>query len=331
MKKEYIARAVVLVLVFGAAVVLIAARWRNEADVVVVHAAMPDRGGWYPLNLSAKLNEPLHLRLVSDDVLHGFAIGQSGLDPIDLYPGKPTQITLNFERPGTYTYYCTRWCGPDHWRMRGTITVEPDSSLPIQDESTKPLYLDLGIDLDEPHKLPNLELKALPSAERGRELGVSLPASYLSRQYYLSHTPYQAWQDLRSEPLSENLNDSQVWDLVSVIWSSGATKLSLKEGEELYSQNCAVCHGSDGGGAGIFAPTPSAAPGADAAGNDVVSPPDFKDPGDIFGASPALLQGKILRGGMGTGMPSWGKIFTTDQTWALTDYLWSFSIQDLKE
>ena len=59
--------------------------------------------------------------------------------------------------------------------------------------------------------------------------------------------------------------------------------------------------------------------------------PDFSDPGQMYGASPALLQGKIIRGGMGTGMPSWGQIFSEDQTWALTDYLWTFSFQDLKE
>jgi hypothetical protein len=40
----------------------------------------------------------------------------------------------------------------------------------------------------------------------------------------------------------------------------------------------------------------------------------------MLGASPALLQGKIIRGGMGTGMPYWGPIFTEAQTWALVDY-----------
>jgi len=37
------------------------------------------------------------------------------------------------------------------------------------------------------------------------------------------------------------------------------------------------------------------------------------------------MQGKIIRGGMGTGMPYWGPIFTEAQTWALVDYLWSFT------
>ncbi len=56
-------------------------------------------------------------------------------------------------------------------------------------------------------------------------------------------------------------------------------------------------------------------------------PADFTDPESMLGASPALLQGKILRGGMGTGMPYWGPIFTEDQLWALVSYLWSFQFE----
>ena len=53
-------------------------------------------------------------------------------------------------------------------------------------------------------------------------------------------------------------------------------------------------------------------------------PIDFTDPNHVLAASPAHLQGKILRGGMGTGMPYWGPIFTEEQTWALVAYLWTF-------
>ena len=33
----------------------------------------------------------------------------------------------------------------------------------------------------------------------------------------------------------------------------------------------------------------------------------------MLGASDAILEGKIMRGGMGTGMPYWGPIFTAEQ------------------
>jgi mono/diheme cytochrome c family protein len=44
----------------------------------------------------------------------------------------------------------------------------------------------------------------------------------------------------------------------------------------------------------------------------------------MLGASTALLDGKIRRGGMGTGMPYWGKIFTDDEIEALIAHLWTF-------
>lgn len=56
-------------------------------------------------------------------------------------------------------------------------------------------------------------------------------------------------------------------------------------------------------------------------------PVDFTDAKRMLGASPVLLQGKILRGGMGTGMPMWGSIFTDEQIWDLIAYLYSFQFE----
>jgi mono/diheme cytochrome c family protein len=53
-------------------------------------------------------------------------------------------------------------------------------------------------------------------------------------------------------------------------------------------------------------------------------PTDFTRAETMLGASPALLHGKIVRGGMGTGMPYWGPIFTEEQVWALVAYLYDF-------
>ncbi|MCJ7536269.1 MAG: c-type cytochrome [Anaerolineales bacterium] len=328
---ENIARIAVLIVVFGASLVVVATLWVHNDGVMEIHAAMPEKGGWLPDNITAQVNEPLNLRLVSDDVVHSFALGQSDMIPVDVLPGIPTEITINIDQPGTYTFYCTRWCGANHWRMRGTITVEGVTPIPIEDESSSPLYLDLGIDLDAPHDLPDFNLKKLPSAERGSDLRIDLPAQYYTREYYQSHSPYQVWEDLHAEPFSLDLDDAQLWDLVAALWSDFVSPQTIKEGQEIYAQNCAACHGSAGGGDGVFAPQPYATPQFDSMGNEVVPPLDFSDPGQMYGASPALLQGKILRGGMGTGMPSWGKIFTDTQSWALADYLWTFSIQDLEE
>ena len=122
-------------------------------QTVEIHARMAENGGWTPGDLTIRAGEPLHLRLVSDDVVHSFAIGQSGQPPVDLMPGKPVETTLIFDTPGKYTYYCTRWCGINHWRMRGTIQVLPRegaTALPAV-TAQPPLYVVLGLDIDAAH------------------------------------------------------------------------------------------------------------------------------------------------------------------------------------
>ncbi|MEK6575130.1 MAG: cupredoxin domain-containing protein, partial [Chloroflexota bacterium] len=73
-----------------------------------LHARIAEAGGWTPADLTVPVGQPLRLRLTSDDVTHGFAIGQSDLPALDVEPGKVIETTLTFDRPGKYVFYCTR-------------------------------------------------------------------------------------------------------------------------------------------------------------------------------------------------------------------------------
>jgi mono/diheme cytochrome c family protein len=44
----------------------------------------------------------------------------------------------------------------------------------------------------------------------------------------------------------------------------------------------------------------------------------------MLGASDVLLQGKILRGGMGTGMPEWRTLYTDQEMWDVISFIRSF-------
>lgn len=290
-----------------------------------VHGRVSEDGGWLPGSLRADVGTPLRLRLVSDDVVHGFAVGKSDSPALDLPPGEVVDTTLTFSEPGTYTFYCTRWCGPNHWRMRGVIEVtgEPLKATAVEE----PLYVALGIDIDAQHPAAVVP-EAPPSAARGEALGVRLPEGMRSRQDFLELSPSEIWQTLRRDPSTAGLSDPRVWDLVAHLWWSTTSPEALSEGQELYARICAACHGEDGDGNGVMSVPhiPSAAPGHDSA-NHAGTPADFTDHSAMLGASSALLQGKILRGGMGTGMPYWGPILTETQMWALTDYLWTFQFE----
>jgi mono/diheme cytochrome c family protein len=295
------------------------------ARTPLIHARMAEEGGWNPDVIQAQVGKPLHLKITSDDVVHGFAVGQMDMESIDILPGKVTNIILNFDKPGIYTFYCTRWCGLNHWRMRGTIEVSGSSSDP--EPVSPPLYVSLGLDLDAPHEASTIP-DVRPSAMRGQQLAVDHSIT-LSSEAYLIQSPYDVFDELKNTALTEE----QRWDVVAYLWQSSTTPESLANGKQLYAQNCAACHGENGAGDGVFADDLAQAgessmqtmTGANAM--SMQTPVDFTDTKRMLGASPALLQGKILRGGMGTGMPMWGSIFTEDQIWDLIAYIYSFQFE----
>jgi mono/diheme cytochrome c family protein/plastocyanin len=326
MKKEILAKIIVSLLVLAAAAIPLAGRWfsvQAEPNTIDLHAHKAENGGWSQPDIQAKVGETLKLRITSDDVVHSFAIGQSNRPPLEIQPGQVVEITLTFDKPGTYTFYCTTWCGPNHWRMRGTIDVSGPG--PTEQPAAKPLYLTLGLDIDAPHPA-GMPPARPPSAERGAAFAGLLPAYATTRSTYLSTSPAQLWQKLRSTPGLGKLSDADLWDSVAWIWQQQSTPQAKAEGQQLYSTNCAACHGETGQGNGVMV---RGLPALDYQnmGHSLVHPPDFTDPKTLLGASPALLEGKMIRGGMGTGMPSWGAIFTDEQFDALVRYIYNFAWQ----
>ncbi len=331
---ELVARVTIFAMVLAAAAVPL---WFWNRTMLI-HARTADNGGWSPDVLVARVGEPLHLRLTSDDVTHGFAVGQMDMQPVDIEPGKVQEVTLTFEKPGTYTFYCTRWCGISHWRMRGTIEVS-DGAPVTPEPASKPLYVTLGLNIDAVHPAP-VTPAVPPSATRGSAVAAILAprvlnSHFTSLDYYRSHSPAQVFLELRAEPDLKSLTDAEIWDLVAYLWQSHTSKTDLAEGKQLFSQNCAACHGENGGGDGVFADSLAEA-GQSAAQTmsgaptmTMQRPANFADRAKMLGASPALLEGKILRGGMGTGMPTWGVIFREDQLWKIVSYLYSFQFQEV--
>ena len=323
--REHAARLAILVVVAAAGLIPLAAWLRTP----LVHARMAESGGWGPDVLHARAGKPLLVRLTSDDVVHGFAVGLSDAPAVDVLPGKVSQTWLEFDQPGTYTFYCTRWCGPNHWRMRGTIEVEG-----VKTEGTAtvspPLFQVLGIDLDQPHPAA-ITPTVVPDPQRGAQVAAEVaPAPTLSLDAYRSHSPADVWRTWRADASLSGLTDAALWDLVAYTYNSQLASADRDDAARLFAANCAACHGELGDGQGVFAEAlvqsePDS--GADSSmghSADATRPADFTDSEAMLGASPALLHGKILRGGMGSGMPMWGAILTDAQIWKLVNLLYTF-------
>ena len=325
-RNEDCAHFVVVLLLLALPLAIILAG-RPGGDAVTLHASMPQSGGWRPGRLSARVGEPFHLRLTSDDVVHGFAVGVGpdgrahNSPEVEIRPGQVTELTLTFDMPGTYTYSCTRWCGPNHWRMRGIIDVSGDEGTTAITPAEPPLYVQLGLHIDGPHPAAAVPPR-VPFAARGDALNLTYPEELLAQDIYMTQSPADVWLVLRGLPELFHLDDGTLWDAVAALWRLNTSDETLALGKGLYSRNCAACHGESGAGDGVFA---RAGTGESAAmrGHEVEPATDFTDPA-LLGASNALLQGKIIRGGMGTGMPAWGALFTDEELQALLDYLWTF-------
>ncbi|MGB3715782.1 MAG: c-type cytochrome [Candidatus Promineifilaceae bacterium] len=319
---EWAARLLLILMIAGLFAAIMVGR--RPAQAVEIHALMPEKGGWLPDELSAEVGVALNLRLTSDDVMHGFAVGQQPWSAVDVIPGQVTELSLTFDEPGTYTYYCTRWCGPNHWRMRGTIEVTDGTNRPMIAESAQqPLYISLNLDIDAPHGI-EVQLERSPSATRGEALDITVPLQFRTQEVYLEQTPFELWQALRTGPGTGELSDGDIWDLAAFVWRSQSTPESLQLGQRLYAENCAACHGENGAGDGVMVEAQISDSGAGSFGRELLPPSDFTDVQQMLGANSALLQGKIIRGGMGSGMPYWGTIFTDEEIEALVDFIWTF-------
>jgi len=313
-KQELLVRCAALLITVGFPVSVFAYQHvylpgtHGEAKVIDLVARAPEAGGWSPEIITVNKGDTVRLRIIGQDVVHGFAIGRLGIDVGPIIPGEVATVEFVADQAGRFTYYCNVWCDPYHYRMRGTLEVvdpaAPDALLMTEERSDF-----AGPDIDSPHEAEFYPVNP-PSAVRGQALAdrVELPSLGNLR----SQSPSAVFQAIREQDSAASLSDEEVWDLVAYLWSTATTPERLATGEALYARNCVGCHGEAGRGDG---------PGS----RHLEEPPtDFTDARTMAGGSSEIYYAKIRRGGMGTGMPYWGTIFTEEETWSIVDYLWTF-------
>lgn len=339
MKREFFALIVVILLlvVFPASLFAYQAWRTNSAEaagvrVIDIVGRVPANGGWDPGAIRVKLGERVRLRIASPDVLHGFEIPALGIKVDEILPGYVEEVEFTANQVGRFPFACTRWCSVDHWRMRGTIEVtDPSNPSPAVAAAAPPLYQQLKVDIDALHPAQNVPAQK-PSAVRGVALNLSVTEDLRTQ------SPSDVFGKLRAGAAFEAYSDMQLWDAIASAYQNAAGPDAIARGQALFAQDCAACHGEQGKGngtAGRDLPGLAAMLRDSAAGShtgDSMSetlkrgPADFTDASKMLGASDVYLQGKLLRGGMGTGMPEWGSLYTEQQMWDVIAYLRSFTL-----
>jgi cytochrome c oxidase subunit 2 len=301
---------------------------RAPGRVIEISGRLPtdEQGGWTPETIVVNKGEQVRLRVTSQDVVHGFAIPKLGIDSQWIEPGKVTEIAFAADRVGRYAFLCTVWCTAGHWRMRGTLeVVDPSDPSAFVGEIDPPQidWVATGLDLDA-ERVTQFVPKSRPNAANGDSLWEAASTKpiteSLSGVSMTQISPSDAYELLENGAVGVaglgELSAADRWDIVAHLWRSRTTAEALATGRRLYERDCTGCHGMEGKGDG---------PGADdlraagkLQGDDMRSAPvDFSDFEGQASASDLHYYAKLVRGGMGTGMPYWGTIYTEDELWGV--------------
>jgi len=113
----------VSVAVFGAAAIYagmaLAIAAASAERVVRIEAS---KFRYDPPKVTLKRGEPVVLELTSSDRSHGFKLVELGID-VKILPGETTQVRVQPDTAGTFSFACDVFCGSGHEEMDGEIVV----------------------------------------------------------------------------------------------------------------------------------------------------------------------------------------------------------------
>lgn len=75
-----------------------------------------------PESIEVNKGDKVRLIVTSLDVPHGFSIPEYGINE-RLDPGKPVTIEFTADKEGTFTAFCSVFCGSGHSNMKGKLIV----------------------------------------------------------------------------------------------------------------------------------------------------------------------------------------------------------------
>lgn len=133
-----------------------------------------------------------------------------------------------------------------------------------------------------------------------------------------AHAP-QAWFQVITNgrlektmpPFAEALTDAERWDVTAFLYTLSASTATLEQGQQLYTAQCAACHGATGLGNGPQG-------GADL--------PDFTSP-KFFATKSEQAFYQSITDGLPTGSHNFTDSLNEDERWAVVDYVQSLGYQ----
>ena len=94
----------------------------NGVRVVKIKARRFEFG---PGTVVVKVGEKVRLEITSEDITHGIAIEDFGINQ-ELKPGKMQAIIFTADKSGNHHFHCSVYCGSGHDDMHGELIVLSD-------------------------------------------------------------------------------------------------------------------------------------------------------------------------------------------------------------
>jgi len=95
----------------------------GKYDAYILAHAVPN-WEYLPKEITVPVGSSVSFYVTSSDVQHGFKIQDTNANFMVL-PGQVSKLTVKFDKPGTYNFICTEYCGSGHGVMYGAVIVTP--------------------------------------------------------------------------------------------------------------------------------------------------------------------------------------------------------------
>ena len=103
------------------------------------------RFSFAPDAIEVQEGERVRLIVRSVDVAHGISIPSLGIQEQIPAGGEPAIIEFVASEPGTHPFSCSVYCGVDHGRMSGAITIRPKNGAEVLDAGYVPVENDFTV------------------------------------------------------------------------------------------------------------------------------------------------------------------------------------------
>jgi cytochrome c oxidase subunit 2 len=110
----------------------------NNLDGSVTVRMVAQQYMFVPQCVKVPMDTPVHFRLTSADVTHGFFVGETNTNAM-VVPGFVTDVTATFHKPKALKMPCDEYCGFGHHGMAARVEVAPKAeyqALPSNKRST---------------------------------------------------------------------------------------------------------------------------------------------------------------------------------------------------